>query len=95
MEEEEWQFHTDVSGQHIGNILKRQKGQDFLTLEYGTDMLSRNVGTPRNISEEHRSQNYALNCKSRLHFTSIKLGTACHNQTFFNQNNIFKKSSPF
>jgi hypothetical protein len=49
---------TDVSGQLIGPIFKSQevylgqpigpifKGQeDFLTLEDGTDMLSRNVGT--------------------------------------------------
>jgi hypothetical protein len=32
---------TNVSGQRIAPIFKRQ---DFLTLEYGADMLSRNVG---------------------------------------------------
>jgi hypothetical protein len=33
---------TDVSGQHIDPVFKGQK--DFLTLEDGTNTLSRNVG---------------------------------------------------
>jgi hypothetical protein len=40
---------TDVSGQHIGPIFKDQEVEDkrhlvFLTLEDGTDALSRNIG---------------------------------------------------
>jgi hypothetical protein len=38
------QSFTDVSGQRIGPILKDQEVLDFLTLEDGTDTLSRNVG---------------------------------------------------
>jgi hypothetical protein len=37
----EWLSFTDVSGQHIGYILKRQ---EVKKLEVGTDTLSRNVG---------------------------------------------------
>jgi len=33
----------DVSGQHIEPIVKGEDVEDFLSLEYGTDMLSRNV----------------------------------------------------
>ena len=33
----------DVSVQHIGPIVKGQDVADFLSLEYETDMLSRNV----------------------------------------------------
>jgi len=39
---------TDVSGQHVGPIFKGQAVQedlDCVTLEAGTDILSRNVGT--------------------------------------------------
>jgi hypothetical protein len=42
-----WKPFTDVSGQRIGPILKGQEAQEylyFLTLEDGTDTLSRNVG---------------------------------------------------
>ena len=46
---EDWLIITDVSGQPIGNFFKSQalqeKRLDFLTLENGTDRLSRNVGT--------------------------------------------------
>jgi hypothetical protein len=38
----EWWFCTDVSEQPIRPIFKGQ--ENFLTLEDGTDMLSRNVG---------------------------------------------------
>jgi len=51
----------DVSGLHIGPIVKGQDVEDFLSLEYGTDMLSRNVHnqpTMRNNPEERRSQHY-------------------------------------
>ena len=53
---------TDVSGQHVGPIFKGQAVQedlDCVTLEAGTDRLSRNVGTYQstlpNIPEERRS----------------------------------------
>jgi hypothetical protein len=39
-----WQFYVDVSGQPNGPIFKGQEVQKFLTLEDGTDTLSRNVG---------------------------------------------------
>jgi len=39
----EWYFLTDVSGQPIGPTLKGQVFLDYLTLEDGTDRLSRNV----------------------------------------------------
>jgi hypothetical protein len=40
----EWLFSTDVSAQHIGPISKDQAVQELLTLEDGTDRLSRNIG---------------------------------------------------
>lgn len=41
----EWQLLTDISGQPIGPIFKGQEIQkvDLLTLEEGTERLSRNV----------------------------------------------------
>ena len=40
----ERQFLADVSGQPVGPIFKGQEFQELLTLEDGTDRLSRNVG---------------------------------------------------
>jgi hypothetical protein len=40
----DWSLITDVSGHHIGPILKGQAVQ-----EYGTDILYRNVGNQRPI----------------------------------------------
>jgi len=40
----EWQFPTDVSGQPIGPIFNGQAVQEEMTLQGGTDRLSRNVG---------------------------------------------------
>jgi hypothetical protein len=58
-----WHLFTDILGQPIGPIVK---GQDFLTLEGGTDTLSRNVANNYhtvlcNIVEQHRSSG----CKSK------------------------------
>jgi hypothetical protein len=40
----DWLFVTDVSGQLIGTFFRRQAVQEgFLTLEDGSDMLSRKV----------------------------------------------------
>ena len=53
-----WLVVTDVSGQPIGPILNGQSLLDCLTLEGGTDRLSRNDGnyqlTPLNIPKELR-----------------------------------------
>jgi hypothetical protein len=57
----QWQSFTDVSEQHISPVFKSQEVQEFLSLEDGTDILSRNVGkglplTLSNTPQESRSQ---------------------------------------
>ena len=73
---------TDVSGQHVGPIFKGQAVQedlDCVTLEAGTDRLSRNVGTYQstlpNIPEERRSNLKVLFSKRWIrHKNNTSLG---------------------
>ena len=69
----DWWLVSDFFGQPIGPTFN---SQDLLTLEQGTDMLGRNVGTEHSMLSNITSASRRKHEKTLIHFIIVSLPAA-------------------